>query len=140
MGATDFYNSTNVRPFSIASKSGFYYGTNGSQIQQISSNPLDFYTSVLGASGDKCSDALNQFQCTLKVSMLKPIAGIINTKTISNLPFLEYRIRLQNTNPSIPTQFMTLNAEGYVGNYIRKREVQIPQITTNTALDFAVLQ
>ena len=72
--------------------------------------------------------------------MLKPIAGIINTKTISNLPFLEYRIRLQNTNPSIPTQFMTLNAEGYVGNYIRKREVQIPQITTNTALDFAVLQ
>jgi hypothetical protein len=35
---------------------------------------------------------------------------------------------------------MNLSAEGYAYGFLRKRELQFPQITTNTALDFAVLQ
>lgn len=35
---------------------------------------------------------------------------------------------------------MTLRSVGRVGKYQRIREVRIPQITTHTALDFAVLQ
>lgn len=80
----------------------------------------------------KCSD----FSCTLKLSMLSPAKTADEKK---QFPFLEYKITFP-TSDQIPLQFMTLDATGYVGDYARKRSVQIPQITTNTALDFAVLQ
>lgn len=35
---------------------------------------------------------------------------------------------------------MIIDASGRVNGYTRTRRILIPQITTNTALDFAVLQ
>jgi hypothetical protein len=35
---------------------------------------------------------------------------------------------------------MNLHAEGYSYGFLRARDLKFPQITTNTALDFAVLQ
>lgn len=35
---------------------------------------------------------------------------------------------------------MTLHADGFAYGFMRSRTVRVPQITTNTALDFAVLQ
>ena len=54
-----------------------------------------------------------------------------------SLPFLEYKVEF---NAPIPSQFMTLDAKGYYGGYLRERRIRIPQITANSALDFAVLQ
>lgn len=66
--------------------------------------------------------------------MLRPV----KSRNHGDFPYLEYK--LVDLNKEIPLQFMTLDATGYVGDYTRKRSVQIPQITTNAALDFAVLQ
>ena len=63
----------------------------------------------------------------------------VKTADGRDLPFLEYKITLVG-DASVPSQFMTLDAKGYYGGYLRERQVRIPQITTNTALDFAVLQ
>lgn len=35
---------------------------------------------------------------------------------------------------------MVLDSSAFVRGYLRSRQVRIPQITTNTATDFAVLQ
>ncbi|MFZ2255750.1 MAG: hypothetical protein WAW59_02590 [Patescibacteria group bacterium] len=53
------------------------------------------------------------------------------------MPFLEYKITF---NIPVPSQFMTLEATAYSYGFQRTKTVRIPQITTNTALDFAVLQ
>ena len=54
------------------------------------------------------------------------------------MSFLEYKI--SNLGTVIPSQYMTIHAEGYAYGFLRSRDIQFPQITTNTALDFAVLQ
>ena len=35
---------------------------------------------------------------------------------------------------------MIIDSSAYVLGYLRSRQVRIPQVTTNTATDFAVLQ
>jgi hypothetical protein len=55
------------------------------------------------------------------------------------LPFLEYKISF-GASADIPNQYMIIDASGRVNGYTRTRRILIPQITTNTALDFAVLQ
>jgi len=53
--------------------------------------------------------------------------------------FLEYRIEFP-AGMNIPSQYMIINSTSYVYGYLRSRQVRIPQITTSTATDFAVLQ
>lgn len=67
--------------------------------------------------------------------MLRPVTAA-NGQSFS---FLEYTFRGNGVN-KIPQQYMILNSSGYVGNYTRNRRVVLPQITTNTALDFTLLQ
>lgn len=52
--------------------------------------------------------------------------------------FLEYKIVFLGTN--VPNQYMVIDSTAYVYGYLRSRQVRIPQITTSTATDFAVLQ
>lgn len=78
-----------------------------------------------------CWDS-NNYLCTFKISMINPVT--INWNII---PFLEYKIEDIN---NIPLQFMELDSKWFAGKLIRQRKVELPQITTNTALDFAVLQ
>jgi hypothetical protein len=86
---------------------------------------------------NKCAN----YACTLKLSMIRPVqtsttipSGIANAST---LPFLEYKITLP---VAVPLQFMTLESSAHSYGFMRSKVVRIPQITTNTALDFAVLQ
>jgi hypothetical protein len=92
----------------------------------------DFYTnmSYLGFNWSNCTG----FACTLKLSLIRPILLADGR----SLPFLEYRINFWWV--TVPTQFMTINSTAYAYKFLRTRTVMIPQITTNTALDFAVLQ
>jgi hypothetical protein len=86
----------------------------------------------LDVSNGKCSS----FGCTMKLSLLRPIL-LANGKTI---PFLEYKIDFSAYSAGIPDQFINLTTKGYSNGFLRTRTIQIPQITTNTALDFTVLQ
>jgi hypothetical protein len=73
------------------------------------------------------------YQCTLKLSMIRPY---ISTPWKS-YSFLEYRI----TFPiRIPSQYMVIDSSANMYGYLRSRQVRIPQITTSTATDFAILQ
>lgn len=54
-----------------------------------------------------------------------------------SFPFLEYKIVFP---AAIPNQYMVIDSTAYVYGYLRSRQVRIPQITTSTATDFAVLQ
>ena len=90
-----------------------------------------FYdANYVGLNGSNCSG----YKCTLKLSLIRPVK-LSGGRTIS---FLEYRI--SGFPSAIPSQYMTLHAEGYANGFLRTKEIQFPQITTNTALDFAVLQ
>lgn len=73
------------------------------------------------------------FQCTLKLSMIRPFVSTIGR----SYAFLEYQISLPT---SIPSQYMVIDSSAYINGYLRSRQVRIPQITTNTATDFAILQ
>ena len=92
---------------------------------------IDFYTdsTYLGLWWSRCAP----YNCTLKLSMIRPIL----TADGVSLPFLEYKITF---NRPVPAQFMVLDATAYSYGFQRTKTVRIPQITTNTALDFAVLQ
>lgn len=92
----------------------------------------NFYTNStygVGPSGAKCAG----YQCTLKLSMIRPFI----TQGEQSFPFLEYRIEFPSR---IPSQYMLIDSTAYVYGYLRTRQVRIPQITTSTATDFAVLQ
>jgi len=91
-----------------------------------------FYTdsNFLWTSGVRCAG----YNCTLKLSMIRPVP--LDDGRI--LPFLEYRIDFGVA--SVPSQYMLLDATAYSYGFQRSRQIRIPQITTNTALDFAVLQ
>lgn len=75
------------------------------------------------------------YNCTLKLSIIRPLK-LVNGKTI---PYLEYQVQFPNST-ILPLQFMTLQSYGYSRGYIRTRRIFVPQITTNTALDFTVFQ
>lgn len=80
-------------------------------------------------NGAKC----NPYNCTLKLSMIRPII----TQGWQVFPFLEYQI---DFGINIPSQYMVIDSSVYNYGYIRSRQIRIPQITTNTATDFAVLE
>lgn len=90
-------------------------------------------TSGVGPNGTKCTAS---FQCTLKLSMIRPFINNMDSspKTYS---FLEYKIEFPTR---IPSQYMIIDSSSSIYGYIRSRQVRIPQITSNTATDFAVLQ
>lgn len=87
-------------------------------------------TSGVGSNWAKCA----WFQCTLKLSMIRQFT----TNFWKSYPFLEYRIDFDTTR--IPSQYMVIDSSAYVYGYLRSRQVRIQQITTNTAIDFALLQ
>lgn len=91
-----------------------------------------FYGNVpyLGAGWSSCTN----YNCTLKLSLIRTIP----TTDGRMLPFLEYKIDFDTT--TLPSQYMTLQTDGYAHGFLRSRTVKVQQITTNTALDFAVLQ
>ncbi len=99
-----------------------------------------FYSSpeYLWNNGSNC----NPYNCTLKLSMIRPVrTSWAYPRWLADwrsLPFLEYKINFNGVN--VPSQFMTLDASAYAYGFQRTRRIRIPQITTNTALDFAVLQ
>jgi hypothetical protein len=74
------------------------------------------------------------YQCTLKLSMIRPY---ISTPWKS-YAFLEYKINFGATR--IPSQYMVIDSAANMYGYLRSRQVRIPQITTSTATDFAILQ
>lgn len=92
----------------------------------------DFTTNVnyLWTNWANCAD----YACTLKLSIIRPVLTDDNI----SLPFLEYRIDFGSV--PVPSQFMILEATAYAYGFQRTRTIRIPQVTTNTALDFAVLQ
>ncbi|MBC7498249.1 hypothetical protein H7170_01250 [Candidatus Gracilibacteria bacterium] len=87
--------------------------------------------SGLGTSGAKC----NGFQCTLKLSMIRPFLTLGG----QSFSFLEYQIEFP-LGTRVPSQYMVVDSTSSIYGYIRSRQVRIPQITSNTATDFAVLQ
>ena len=68
--------------------------------------------------------------------MIRPITTLDGRR----VPFLEYKIAIVGTSPAIPEQFMKIDAKGYAYGFMRTRTLELPQITTSNALDFAVLQ
>jgi hypothetical protein len=74
------------------------------------------------------------FTCTLKLSLIRPVP----VDGWRLLPFLEYKINFWTI--MIPNQRMTIQSQSYVNGFVRSTTVKLPQITTNTALDFAILQ
>lgn len=90
-----------------------------------------FYTDASGVWPNwvKCT----WYQCTLKLSMIRPFV----TDLGKTYPFLEYKIDFP---VSIPSQYMVIDSSAYINGFLRSRQIRIPQITTNTATDFAILQ
>lgn len=85
----------------------------------------------VGSAGAKCAG----YQCTLKLSMIRPFIAQLSWKSYS---FLEYKIDFGATR--IPSQYMVIDASANMYGYLRSRQVHIPQVTTSTATDFAILQ
>ena len=82
-------------------------------------------------------NACTNYKCTLKLSMLRSVSTDTNANI--NIPFLEYKVELANWD-YLPQKFMKIEARGFAYGFMRSRIIEIPQITTNNALDFAVLQ
>lgn len=109
----------------------FYWITNSGSSMTINSFYNDNTNNYLGLNGTKCAN----YACTLKLSMIRQV----RTSDGRSLPFLEYKVEFPSWT-SVPSQFMTLTSQAKAYGFLRTREVKIPQITTNTALDFAILQ
>jgi hypothetical protein len=95
---------------------------------------MDFETFYGNINGIQCIN----YKCTLKLSMIR---DALTSDGSSGKPvsFIEYQI-VFGTNPDIPQEFMKIQATGYANGFLRTRTLELPQITTNNALDFAVLQ
>ena len=98
-----------------------------------STGALMNFNSFYAAYKNACAN----YKCTLKLSMLRWVSTDTNTNI--NIPFLEYKIGLASWD-SLPQKFMKIEARGFAYGFMRSRIIEIPQITTNNALDFAVLQ
>ncbi len=105
---------------------------NGTSNTGTSMTVTSFYTTpdYLWNSGLNCT----WYACTIKLSLIRSVPMIDGRV----LPFLEYRITF--TGVVVPSQYMTLDTQSYAYGFQRSKSVKIPQITTNTALDFAILQ
>jgi hypothetical protein len=122
-GETNIFKLNDINGGTIAKYLMSYYGlTNTGVSMQFGT----FYS----ANESNCGTS---YQCTLKLSMIRPFI----TAGWQSFPFLEYQIIF---NTTIPAQYMILDSSAFVRGYLRSRQVRIPQITTNTATDFAVLQ
>lgn len=88
----------------------------------------NFYNAI----GTNCTN----YKCTLKLSMIRDI--LTNDGVGKPVSFIEYKIT--GFNNSIPQEYMKIQANGYANGFLRTRILELPQITTNNALDFAVLQ
>ncbi len=97
-----------------------------------------FYSNSSHLNGtDPVNGKCLSFWCTMKLSLLRPILLTWG----KSIPFLEYKIDFTAWFPAwIPDQFINLSTKGYSNGFLRTRTIQIPQITTNTALDFTILQ
>lgn len=110
-----------------------FWNFNGTSNTWSSMTVNSFYTTLdyLWVWGSNCTG----YACTLKLSLIRSVP-LADGRT---LPFLEYRINFWTGNV-IPSQYMTLETQAYAYGFQRSKTVKIPQITTNTALDFAILQ
>lgn len=106
---------------------------NGTSNTGTSMTVNSFYTTTdyLWVWGVNCTG----YACTLKLSLIRSVPLADGR----SLPFLEYRIDFWTGNV-VPSQYMVIDTEAYAYGFQRSRTVKIPQITTNTALDFAILQ
>lgn len=93
-----------------------------------------FYDNYLGINGSICSG----YHCVLKLSMIRELAVNNLASGENTLSFLEYKIDFDTT--SIPQEYMKIQATGYANGFLRKRILELPQLTTDGALEFAVLQ
>lgn len=109
---------------------GYWWTSNSGDLVLFDTFYWGTPTPYVWINGGNCA----WFNCTLKLSLIRPIV----TSDGRTLTFLEYKITWFNT--TIPTQYMNLRAEWYSYWFLRTRDLKFPQITTNTALDFAVLQ
>lgn len=107
----------------------FYRSTIGSNFTDVLWNWLS-----TTPSGDGQSCSWNK--CTLKLSLINDLITTIWTR----LPYLEYKIELDWTNPTAPLQYATIRADGYSYWFKRSLKRDIQQLTTNEALDFTVFQ
>lgn len=110
----------------------------GNNVDNTSVSVATFYASAtyLWPTWTRCAG----YSCTLKLSLLRPIP--LNPLSDGRMiPFLEYQIDFQGSGiGGVPDQFMHFTSQGWSNGFARWRSVEIPQITTSTALDFTVLQ
>jgi hypothetical protein len=140
-GETSIFSMSELNDIPIQMTNAKFSGTTNSWSSAIFT---DFYgwADYLGTPlGSKCT----WYSCTLKLSLIRPIHTSDTYPSWigdgRSLPFLEYRIEFtQFPNIRIPSQYMILQSDAYAYGFMRSRTVRIPQITTSTALDFAVLQ
>lgn len=116
----------------------FYGISNTGTNMRLSSFYNDITGDYLGTTGTNCT----WFACTLKLSLIRPIRTSASQWSWPwdnrTIPFLEYKIDFGTVK--IPNQYMILKSDAYAYWFFRSTTVKIPQITTNTALDFAILQ
>ncbi|MBP9779324.1 hypothetical protein KBD33_01735 [Candidatus Gracilibacteria bacterium] len=128
---SDINHIANIGLFDGITNSGSMLTVNS--FYNNATHPADY----LGSAGSKCVG----YACTLKLSLIRPVQ-LTDSGSIRTIPFLEYKIEFTQSLPAItiPSQYMILNSSAYSYGFYRSRTVRIPQITTNTALDFAILQ
>lgn len=97
-------------------------------IEWSSSNLGNFYTSLW----PDC----NWYKCTLKLSIINPLVST----SWENIPFLEYKISFNWSNPTTPLQYAIINADWYANWYKRSVKKEVRQLTTAEAFDFTVFQ
>lgn len=90
----------------------------------LGSNFLAFYN----------SNCLGTSECVLKISLIREI---VSASSNSKLPYLEYKIQ---TNRAIPIQSSILSSQWKSYWFSKNLEIQIPQLTTNSAFDFTLFQ
>lgn len=84
------------------------------------------------------SNCKNNYDCILKLTLVSSIpAQSSNWKNRQLLPFIEYQV---SSNNDLPLPFTRLRAMGRVDSFARGRSVDVPYFTSNTALDFTVIQ
>jgi hypothetical protein len=123
---------TNIFKFNEINGTALQIGWFQGQTNTGSISSFDFFYSDASGVGPAWSKCL-WYQCTLKLSMIRPYV----TTGLKVYPFLEYQIVFP---VSIPSQYMVIDSSAYINGFLRSRQIRIPQITTNTATDFAILQ
>lgn len=137
-GETEVFQWVDIQDSNTPFSSTLISAKNGNTSSGWNMSFTAFYTDPahLNASLSAGSGKCQGYGCTLKLSLLRPL--LVDGKSI---PFLEYQIDFTaGYAPGIPDQYLNLTTKWYSDGFLRSRTIQIPQITTNTALDFTVLQ